>query len=450
MAVKSIVKVSELEGAKRLDAEYYQPEYLRLLEFLNGKNSQPLSIYLRDIRYGIYTEPDYLEKGVDFIRGLNLCPYGIEGDILKVRSEAIPSSKYLLNYGDLVIARSGTVGNIGIVEENLAGATFGSYTIRMRLKNINPFYLYVFFKTKYGGKQVERLSTQVAQPNINVPNLKKIEIIIPDGTFQKQIEDFVRRSQEEARRSKSLYLQAEEMLSTELGLDKLDLSQPNYCITPLTEAQKVNRMDAEHFQPKYEHLLQHIAKRGKINYLGNLVTEPIRRGRQPIYVEQGESVVINSQHLGRYLLNIEAAERTDDTFWKSNKPCQVQTNDVLLYSTGAYVGRTNAWLEDLKAIASNHVTIIRPNATCNPLYLSVYLNALPGLMQAEREASGSGQREIYPEDIVRFIVYLPSMEFQQHIADLVTQSWQARKKATKLLEEAKKGVEDMIEGAASS
>jgi hypothetical protein len=71
-------------------------------------------------------------------------------------------------------------------------------------------------------------------------------------------------------------------------------------------------------------------------------------------------------------------------------------------------------------------------------------------MQAERWASGSGQREIYPDDIARFIVYLPSMEFQQHIADLVTQSWQARQKATKLLEEAKKKVEGIIDGAASN
>jgi hypothetical protein len=36
MAVKSIVKVSELEGAKRLDAEYYQPIYALMVNKLKA------------------------------------------------------------------------------------------------------------------------------------------------------------------------------------------------------------------------------------------------------------------------------------------------------------------------------------------------------------------------------------------------------------------------------
>jgi len=189
-----------------------------------------------------------------------------------------------------------------------------------------------------------------------------------------------------------------------------------------------------------------IAKTGKTDLLGNRVTQPIKRGLQPTYVEDGEVIVVNSQHLGRYLLNIDATERTDETFWKNNKRCQLQRNDVLFYSTGAYIGRTNAWLEDQKAITSNHVTIIRPDHTCNPLYLATYLNSPLGLLQAECWASGSGQREIYSTDIARFVVYLPSMEFQQRIADLVTQSWEARQKAKQLLEEAKHVVENVVEG----
>ena len=70
-------------------------------------------------------------------------------------------------------------------------------------------------------------------------------------------------------------------------------------------------------------------------------------------------------------------------------------------------------------------------------------------MQAERWASGSGQREVYPDDIGRYMVYLPSMGFQNKIAELVTLSWKARQKARQLLEEAKYKVEALIEGKAS-
>lgn len=68
-------------------------------------------------------------------------------------------------------------------------------------------------------------------------------------------------------------------------------------------------------------------------------------------------------------------------------------------------------------------------------------------MQTEKWLSGSsGQIEIYPSDIARYVVYLPSKEFQQRIADLVTQSWEARQKARQLLEEAKRKIEELVEG----
>ncbi|GAH45915.1 unnamed protein product, partial [marine sediment metagenome] len=57
---------------------------------------------------------------------------------------------------------------------------------------------------------------------------------------------------------------------------------------------------------------------------------------------------------------------------------------------------------------------------------------------------GSGQREIYPETIANFLIYLPSKQFQAKVANLVTQSYDARKKAKIFLEEAKKMVEDVI------
>jgi len=41
MARTSIVWKSQLEGALRLDAEYYQPKYLQLVELLNKSNALP-------------------------------------------------------------------------------------------------------------------------------------------------------------------------------------------------------------------------------------------------------------------------------------------------------------------------------------------------------------------------------------------------------------------------
>lgn len=117
----------------------------------------------------------------------------------------------------------------------------------------------------------------------------------------------------------------------------------------------------------------------------------------------------------------------------------------MIYATGAYIGRTNCYLEKHKAFAGVDILIVRPTSFCNPIYLAVYLNTILGLWQAEKFASGSAQRHIYPRDVAQFIISLPSEDLQSKIANLVIQSYETRKKAKILLEEAKKKVEEMIE-----
>jgi restriction endonuclease S subunit len=447
MAVWSIVKVSELEGAKRLDAEYYRPEYLKVADKLHDRGAAHLGDLLSDIRYGIYTEPDYLKEGTDFIRALNLEELDIQGEVLKVRSGVIPSARYLLKPGDVLIVRSGAnVGNAGIIIDRLSGATFGSYTIRLRFKPpINPYIVYVFLKSKFGRLQTVRFRTGLAQPNINIPNLRLLQIVDQFPTVeQEKIERLVKQLHREIIQSESLYLQAEQMVLEEIRWDKLDLSQPKWYTVPLSRVQEVQRLDAEHFQPKYDKLIAHLKKTGKVKQIRDLLAEPIQKGVTPDYDPDGSIVAINSQHLGRYCLNFEATDRTTQEFRKANRRAQIHQNDVMIYATGAYIGRANAYLETARALAGVDILLVRPTEECNPFYLAVFLNAPPGLMQSKRFASGSGQAHIYPEDVASYWIYIPSEKFQQKVADLVQKSYEARQKAKALLEEAKVKVEALI------
>jgi len=120
-------------------------------------------------------------------------------------------------------------------------------------------------------------------------------------------------------------------------------------------------------------------------------------------------------------------------------------------STGAYVGRTNAYLEDAEAIGSNHISIIRPDTKiCNPVYLALFLNSPAGLMQTDKRASGSAQREIYPQDIVKYDVFIPEknnkpdLEWQEKLAVKIIQAYEAKNQAKQKLQEAKELVEGEI------
>ena len=441
----SIIQKSQLEGAQRLDAEYYQPKYLELIKLLEKQKTQKLENLLTDIRYGIYTEPDYLEEGVDFLRGSNLCAYGIDGDILKVNKLAIPNEKYLLKEGDLLIARSGSVGQISIIAPEFKNATFGSYTIRFRVQNINPYFLYVFLKTKYGRLQVKRLSTQVSQPNINVPNLKLIKILKVDPKAQDKIEVLVKQSYQENRKSKQLYQQAEQVLLEKVGFNKINLKDDLCYRSTLKQVQESHRFDAEHFQPKYQRLIAQLKKTGKIKPLSDITTS-IQRGRQAVYDSNGKVLAFTEKHLGKQLLNADDAERTSQNFYVNNPLAQIPKEDILMYSIGAYIGRANIYLENQKSVASSNITIIKPDKErCNPIYLSVFLNSVLGCLQAEQWKASVGQQALYPSDIGKFIIYLSPKPFQQKIADLVQKSYQAQKRAKELLKQAKRKVEELIE-----
>jgi type I restriction enzyme, S subunit len=138
-----------------------------------------------------------------------------------------------------------------------------------------------------------------------------------------------------------------------------------------------------------------------------------------------------------------------------NVRAKIHRGDVLLNSTGrGTLGRAACWLRDEAAMADNHVAILRPNAEiCLPVYLALFLNSPAGLAQTEMFQTGSsGQLELYPSDVMKLIVFLPSnangtidMVWQQRLVDKIVAAGDARTKTQEKLEEAKSLVEREID-----
>ncbi|MCK4461176.1 MAG: restriction endonuclease subunit S [candidate division Zixibacteria bacterium] len=242
--------------------------------------------------------------------------------------------------------------------------------------------------------------------------------------------------------SAALYTQAEGLLLAELGFHSLDRSPTLFYERPFSEAREVGRLDAEYYQPMYYRLIDAIHRTGKGRLLGEIVTH-CERGLQPEYDEDGDVAVVNSKHMDTQFLT-EDYEHCTHEAWTKQKKARLKQYDVLFYSTGAYIGRTNCWLGDGKAIGSNHVTIIRPNTECNPAYLALFMNSQAGLMQADRHAHGSAQREVYPNDLRAYTVWLPPLKKQEKLAGMVLDAKTTRDESRRLLDEAKAMVEDAV------
>jgi hypothetical protein len=255
MAVFSIVKLSELEGAKRLDAEYYKPEYLWIKSL---PNAVPLRKITNDVRYGLYVEPEYKEVGINFIRALNLLYFWIDGEILKIEENKVPDD-YRLNIGDCLIVRSGAnIGSVGFVFPIFQGSTFGSYTIKISFNKINPAYGAIFLASKYGLSQAIRLKTGSAQLNLNIPNILQIKVPVLSEDVQKEIENIVWQVYELQQFSRSIYSQAETLLLEELGLKDFKPKYEKTYTAKLSDAFSAHRIDAEYFQLAYEEVVRKI------------------------------------------------------------------------------------------------------------------------------------------------------------------------------------------------
>ncbi len=444
--VFSIIQKSQLEGAHRLDAEYYQPEYLgtrRLIasieHVLLGEISSKFKKGIFDIKAGAYSN-----EGVPFIRISNLKNGLIDDQEIAFIPPKINQSESgtILCKGDIVLSKTAcpAASLVTFDQVNISQDIIGvSLKNDWQNKILSPFIV-AFLNSKFGILEMQQWFQGNIQMHLALPDAKTILIPLLPLKLQREIATIFLKAEEDLRNSKTFYSQAEDLLLEELRLKDFQFEDDLSFVVNRSDVQSANRVDAEYFQPKYERLLNFIPRKVTIGELQKFN----KRGVQPQYIEGGEIKVVTSKHLGQNSIDYDNLDRTTIEEWKRNPQARINPLDILIYTTGANVGRTNCYLEDDKVIASNHVNILRVDKL-NHIYTAVYLNSILGQAQVKKSVSGSAQVELYPSDISKFIVWDAPKELQQKIAELVRKSHEARKESKELLEEAKRKVEEMIE-----
>src|SRR3989344_5772023 len=161
MITYSIIKKSELEGAYRLDAEYYQPEYLELTKKIEHRNHKILSEVSVSIKKGIFDlNPDnYRDGGIPFIRTSEINDPLIDfSSTVYLDHEVHARNKSTtLHSGDIVFTKIGA--NIGKVA--LLPAVFKEYNfsqnvagVRVSKNLIFPGYLLAYLLSRFGILQI--------------------------------------------------------------------------------------------------------------------------------------------------------------------------------------------------------------------------------------------------------------------------------------------------------
>jgi restriction endonuclease S subunit len=448
MAAINQVTLSEAVHNNRFSAEFFDPQYV----FKPSASSTwlPIGRILKKCEYGISISMNTEGDGYPIFRMNEI------ENCFALRPEkfaAIPKfifQQYRLNENDVLFNRTNSfefVGRTGIVKDQI-DCTFASYLIRLVTDSniILPEYLTVYLNTPFGIGQIKRRAMRsINQANVSGAEVKKILIPIADVAEQQKVANDLNEAFSAARKGEQLYRDAQHLLESELGLDKLKFKKPVGYTARFSELEQSRRADPEHFYPAFQNLIAGLPNSIHLVPFGPQLNF-CQRGKQPLYTDKGLPV-INSKHVqfNKIILKDNRSAIPNN----GNAP-QIRYGDILMNGTGrGTLGRAAPYLTENPAIPDNHVTILR-SPTLDPAYLSFYLNSQVGQLQVEMHQRGtSGQLELYPFDIRKFLVWVAPESFQKEIRKLYDQAAESERRSKELIEQAKSRVEQLIEEAAA-
>ena len=445
----STIKKSELEGAHRLDAEYYQPAYLEV----EGKISSFSFQTIKDISNRVFSGPfgstlkseSYQTSGVPFIRIADITDIFIDKNTLVYISPSEHKRIYStrLNSGDIVFSKIGTVGRLSVISKEFSEVNISENNIGIRLSKLSPemrAYLLFFLLSKYGQSQILRRASGNIQLKLNVSDIENIKVpILKSFLFfhlYEQILDFKERSE-------SVYSQAENLLLEELGLKDFQVDEELWSIINFSDMENAGRMDAEYFQAKYKKLISKLEEQKAIKLEGALEDVPAKfnpftQSNKPFnYVElsninasigiiDGTSEVLGKEAPSRAKRVLKAGDVIVSSVEGSLEKVALvdKEQEGYLASTGFFQFRSTKFL---------------------PEVILVLAKSFIFHSQLEQRCAGTILTAVPKESIKDILIPIVPKQVQQKIAELVRQSHEARRKAHELLEEAKHKVEEMIE-----
>ena len=314
---------------------------------------------------------------VRFIRITDISSNGelIQNDMKFIQLSS-DSKKYLLNKGDLLVARTGaTFGKTMIFKENYQ-AVFASFLIRLNFnpETILPYYYWIFAQSDNYWNQANQLMTGGGQPQFNGNAIKQLKIPLPPLEIQKEIVAEIE------------------------GYQKI-----------IDGARAVVENYNPHIQidPEWE-----MVELGEVLSFVSSGSTP--KGGKDVYENAG-ILFIRSQNIlvGKYDLSDVA--HIPIKIHEEMQRSKVKKHDVFLNITGASIGRSAYFDLNNEANVNQHVAILRTKEILIPQYLSHFLNSKNGQNQIFALQSGASREALNYSQIKQMKIPLPSLETQNHI-----------------------------------
>jgi len=457
MAQISIIKKSDIQEARRFDAEYFKPEYLETLLLIKKTNFKPLSFFISNGYRVVYENTKIFskneaikEKNVNFLQASDIDEYYLKDELGKVKYydwERYPKGR--IKRGEILIEVKGNAEKIAIVPEDYPLNTLVSGSLyKFTPINISGEFLLTWLTCKHGQNLKSKLKRNLMVHFIGKDDLYNIPVPIFSQSFQLQIEKIVKEAYQKQTLSKQLYKEADELLLKELGLLDYEVEHTLTFSTTKKEIDQATRYDAEYFQPKYEKIIKRIEKyEGGCDTVSEIVEwkKGVEVGTDA-YSERGKDFVRVSDFS---IYGISKANRkiSNQDFEELKDNFQPKRGEIIFTKDGT-IGISYVLKENIQGVLSSaflRLTLKDKYQNFEKECLSLIFSSILCKMQVEKLSGGAIIAHLKPSDFETFKIPLIKQAIQNQIAKKIQESHKLRKESKELLEEAKRKVEKEIE-----
>ena len=457
------VNVQEvIDSGFRLKAGVYGIEARQIRKDLEQSkwNIVYLNAFIEDAFYGGRSKRVYIDKSnenaVGFLGSSEML--STQPKPVKFLLKTDGTDKFALKKGQILLSRSGTIGNVNYVNSTLENYFVSEHAIRIICKEY-PGYVYTFLKSKEGRILVKSNMFGAVISQLEPEHLNYIPIPNPPSTLKQKIHDLIEESFKLRDESNELMDEAQVLLKSLLQLPSIEALQErveqfdktagvlNYSVT---SSEVVDRLDGSYYAPVVDVIEQHIAKTAKEivkvgdSRISQSITLPGRFKR--IYVEEGSGVVFLG---GKQIHELDPSNKKYISISKHTKKIKNELTikeGMILITRAGTPGKTvfvpRHW--DGWAITDNIISLV-PVSNSIAGYLYAWLSSDYGQELLHRFVCGSVVSYLEKEHILQVSVPLLHDEnVQKEINDRILEANRKRTEAYNLEQEALKVLDEKV------
>ncbi|GEM56612.1 restriction endonuclease subunit S [Flavobacterium branchiophilum] len=441
------ISIDEIIASKlRFEANVYNVEVRKAKEILKNCKWEIKFVadFIENCFYGGRGKRNYVKKSnsddiIGFLGSSEMLE--LKPNPIKFFSKKTTNiSQFSLEKGWLLISRSGTIGNVTLVNNSLEKHLVSEHAIRIIPKDYAG-YLYAYFKSEVGISIVQSNIYGAVIKQIEPEHIVKISIPNPSKEIKEKIHNLIMNSFELRDQANALIDQAEKLLVDALKLPSFDTLQPNYYDTE-SEVKTFsvrldllnNRFDGSYHNPVVMNIIDCLFDAGAtIKRLDDkeITSAIFQAGRfTRNYVENENGVVFLG---GKQILELNPNDKKylSKTTHKSRiEELLVKENMIAITRSGT-IGKTQLIPKHWENWAlSEHVLRVVPKDDTISGYLYIWLNSEFGKALIKKLTYGAVIDEIEAHHLAEIpIPILKQKEVMQEINDLALKANKLRAEA---------------------